>query len=59
MEKDLVIYNQTMAGYLMMHGCRLKKLAPNKNKPTMNVYYFPDTEHVREKVKEHLKQPKK
>ncbi|MBP1968000.1 uncharacterized protein YgiM (DUF1202 family) [Virgibacillus natechei] len=46
--KNYVVFSQTMAGYMMLNGCRLIKAAPHRKQPTKNVYYFPDTEYVRE-----------
>lgn len=46
-EKDFVVFSQRMAGYLMMQGCRLKKLKVDKDNSTKFVYFFSDNETVR------------
>ncbi|MFB4471804.1 DUF5659 domain-containing protein [Oceanobacillus caeni] len=53
-EKDYVVFSQRMAGFLMLNGCRLLKVKPDKNKPTMNVYYFPNTDNVLRRVNDFL-----
>lgn len=53
MEKDYVVFSQRMAGYLMMNGCRLKKIVPDRKQPTKNVYYFPNTDYVKVRVEKY------
>lgn len=45
-EKDMCIFSQKLAGWLMLHGCKLLKISPSKNDETKMVYYFPNTEFV-------------
>ena len=47
-QKNYIVFSQTMAGYMMMKGCRLIKTAPHRDTPTKNVYYFPNTSYVKE-----------
>ncbi len=57
--KDYCVFSQRMAATMMLNGCRLLKVRPDKNKPTMNVFYFPDTDYVREYAKQYIKNSKK
>lgn len=52
-EKDYVIYSQRLAAMLMSNGCRLKKIKPDKDKPNFNVFFFENTNHVKELVKQY------
>ena len=54
MEKDYVVFSQRMAGFLMMNGCRLKKIKNDLNTPTKFVYYFPNTDYVKTFVEQYL-----
>jgi hypothetical protein len=49
-EKDMVIFSQYLAGKLMMEGCRLKKIKPDRNEPTKFVYFFENSELVKNHV---------
>jgi hypothetical protein len=45
--KDWIIYNQKLAAELMASGCRLKKMRPDREVKTKNVFFFENTEQVR------------
>jgi Domain of unknown function (DUF5659) len=53
MEKDYVVFSQRMAGYLMMNGCRLKKIKNDINNSTKFVYFFPNTDYVKNFVEKY------
>lgn len=53
MEKDFVIFKQRLAGILMYHGCKIKKITPSKKDPSKFVYFFNDNETVRNLVKQY------
>jgi hypothetical protein len=53
MEKDYVVFSQRMAGFLMMNGCRLKKIKNDKNESTKFVYFFPNTDYVKSFVEQY------
>lgn len=53
-QKDFVVFNQTCAGWLMQNGCKLLKILPNKNNPQKHVYYFPDTDYVKDKLNKYI-----
>lgn len=51
MEKDFIIFNQHLAGWLMMEGYVLKKLKPSNKKETKrNVFIFNDTEQLHSSI---------
>lgn len=52
-EKDYVVFSQRMAGFLMMNGCRLKKIKLSNKDNTKFVYFFPDNETVRRFVEQY------
>lgn len=58
MEKDYVVFSQRMAGYLMLNGCKLKKVSKSKKDETMLVYFFNNNEIVRELVQSYNQQIK-
>lgn len=58
MDKDFCIFSQTMAGWLMLNGCKLKKIAPSKQDSNKYVYYFPNTEYVNEYVQKYIENRK-
>ncbi|MGD6897131.1 DUF5659 domain-containing protein [Bacillus infantis] len=58
-EKDYCVFSQTMAGYLMMNGCKLKKLKAAKDNPSKFVYFFPNTDYVLDHAKEYIESRKK
>jgi len=58
-EKDFVVFSQRMAGFLMMNGCGLKKIKNDINIPTKFVYYFPNTDYVKNFVEQYLNKSNK
>jgi hypothetical protein len=52
-EKNFVVFKQHLAGFLMMNGCKLKDIAPAHDNETKNVFFFDDTEYVKELVKKY------
>lgn len=49
--KKIVIFNQKVAGYLMLNGFVIKKLEQsNKEDGRRNVFIFNDTEELRDKI---------
>lgn len=46
--KYIPIFSQRLAGYLMMNGYRLLKIEPNRKRPDMNVFFFEDSEGLRQ-----------
>lgn len=57
-EKDYIVFSQTMAGYLMMNGCKLKKLKAAKDNSNKFVYFFPNTEFVLGHAKQYIEDRK-
>lgn len=45
--KKIVIFNQKVAGYLMLKGFTLKDINKNKNNIKMNVFVFNDAPELR------------
>ena len=54
-EKDYVVFSQKLAGYLMLNGCKLLKISPNKVDQSKNVFYFPNNIFVKKHVDDFLK----
>jgi hypothetical protein len=52
-ERDMVVFSQYLCGYLMMAGCRLKKIKPDRNEPTKFVYFFENSDLVKKHVSEY------
>jgi hypothetical protein len=52
-EKDFVVFSQRLAGYLMLNSCKLKKISKSKQDDTKFVYFFNDTETVRNLVEQY------
>ena len=51
MEKDFIVFNQHLAGWLMMESYVLKKLKPSNKKDTKrNVFIFNDTEQLQSSI---------
>jgi len=48
------IFKQKLAGYLMQRGFVLVAMAPNKQKPNLNVFYFRDTPEIEEAINSYL-----
>lgn len=57
--KTFPVYNQRMAGYLMMKGFVLVNIAPNEKYKGRNVFYFWDSDMIRETIQEYLDKDKK
>lgn len=58
MEKDYVVFSQRMAGFLMMNGCRLKKIKKSNKDETLFVYFFSNIEKIHELVNQYNQQIK-
>jgi hypothetical protein len=58
-EKNMVIFSQYLAGQLMVAGCRLKKIKPDKKDCTKFVYFFENTELVRNYVSRYMSEKTK
>lgn len=52
-EKDYVVFSQRLAAILMQNGCRLKKIKPDKDKPNFNVFFFENTDRVKELIQQY------
>lgn len=51
LNNNIVVFNQKVAGYLMLNGFVLKKIEKsNKIDCQRNVFIFNDTEQIREKI---------
>lgn len=48
------IYNQRLAGFLMMRGYPLINMSPNEKFITKNVFYFYDTPKIRKTMKNYF-----
>lgn len=48
----LIIYNQKLAGFLMLKGFKLVGTEPNKDFKNMNVYKFNNTPKLRQAIDE-------
>lgn len=53
--KMITIFNQRLAGYLMMHSFVLVGMQPSKNKTGKNVFFFNDTEDLQNAISEYKK----
>lgn len=53
MKKDFIIYNLRLARYLIDNGFIYKKTAVNINNPKYNVYYFEDSNELRNAVEQY------
>ena len=49
-----IIFNQALAGYLMMQGFILKKMERNEKCPDNNVFIFRQSENLEKTIKEYL-----
>jgi len=56
--KDYCVFSQRMAAHLMLNGHKLLKVCPHKETPTKNVFYFPDTQDVRDCAKQYIQNRK-
>ena len=53
--KDLIIFNQRMAGYLMLKGYVLLDMRPDINSSSgKNVFVFKDTPQIRNSMSDYL-----
>jgi hypothetical protein len=52
-DKDYVIFSQRLAGYLMLNGCKLKKITASKKDKSKFVYFFYDNNTVRSFVEQY------
>lgn len=48
--KEIPIFSQKLAGYLMQDGYRLLRLAPNRKRPFLHVFYFEESEGLLMKI---------
>jgi predicted membrane-bound spermidine synthase len=49
----MVVFNQKVAGYLMLQKFTLKDINKNNSNPRMNVFVFDDTEDLRKAISEY------
>ena len=49
-----IIFNQALAGYLMMQGFILKKMERNEKCPDKNVFIFRQSENLEKTIKQYL-----
>jgi hypothetical protein len=45
--RKYVVFNQKVAGYLMLKNFQLKNLNPSNSNPKMNVFIFNDSDDLR------------
>ncbi|WP_369127048.1 DUF5659 domain-containing protein [Bacillus weihaiensis] len=57
-EKDYVCFSQTMAGFLMTRGCKLKNIKRSTKDNSKFVYYFPNTDYVLNHAEEYIESRK-
>ena len=51
--REMIIYSQRLAGYLMMQGFKLLRMEPNKEFSSFNVFIFEDSLELRLKINEY------
>ena len=51
--REMIIYSQRLAGYLMMQGFKLLRIEPNKEFSSFNVFIFEDSLELRLKMNEY------
>lgn len=56
--REVVIYSQRLAGYLMTQGFKLLRVEPNKEFPSFNVFIFEDNLELRLKMSEYTRDRK-
>jgi hypothetical protein len=49
----MVVFNQKVAGYLMLQKFTLKCINKNNSNPNMNVFIFDDTDDLRKAINEY------
>lgn len=52
--ENKIIFNQKLAGYLMVQGFILKKMERNEKCPDKNVFIFRQSENLEKTIKEYL-----
>lgn len=52
--ENKIIFNQKLAGYLMVQGFILKKMERNEKCPDKNVFIFRQSENLGKTIKEYL-----
>ena len=52
--ENKIIFNQKLAGYLMVQGFILKKMGRNEKCPDKNVFIFRQSENLEKTIKEYL-----
>lgn len=48
------VYNQKLAGFLMLQGYRLMGMEENKNYPWKNVFYFMESDRIHESIQRYF-----
>ena len=56
--REMIIYSQRLAGYLMMQGFKLLRIEPNKEFSSFNVFIFEDSLELRLKMNEYSRRRK-
>ena len=52
--KSIIIFSQKMAGWLMYQGFVLIQMRPDKKNREKNVFFFKESEEIKNKIKEYL-----
>ena len=52
--ENKIIFNQQLAGYLMVQGFILQKMERNEKCPDKNVFIFRQSENLEKTIKEYL-----
>ena len=52
--KSIIVFSQKMAGWLMYQGFVLIQIRPDKKNNTKNVFFFKESEEIRNKISEYL-----
>lgn len=56
MKKEYIVFNQTLAGFLMMNKFILKRMGKsNKQGSNLNIFFFNESEDLLRKVEEYKK----
>lgn len=48
--KTLTIFNQRLAGYLMLNGFVLADMRKDRNRTERNLFFFKDSEAIRQRM---------
>ncbi|MFD0588668.1 DUF5659 domain-containing protein [Paenibacillus sp. GCM10027627] len=51
--KEIPVFSQRLAGFLMMGGYPLQRIEPNRKRPTLHVFYFEESEGLRARLTEY------